>query len=128
MLHSWQRGLGLSALIYFGLLGGLSAGPLASAQEKLDHLIGSWKGNSLDRLHAVWGREQSVDLQRGNRVFVFERHVKVRAAGFGVAVFGGNGLQCVGRFEVDDKNQIVRSWWQGGGVQECWGALRKYEP
>ena len=27
-----------------------------------------------------------------------------------------------------DKNQIVRTWWQGGGAQECWGALRRYEP
>jgi hypothetical protein len=129
MLQS--RRLGLSVLIYFGLLGPLSAqqpGPLASPNEKLDHLFGTWQGKSLDRLHEVWGHEKSVDLRRGNRVFVFERRVKVRAAGFGVAVFGGNGLQCVGQFEVDDKNQIVRTWWQGGGAQECWGALRRYEP
>ena len=131
MLQSRQLGLSLSALIYFGLPGGLSAqqpGPLASPNAKLDHLFGSWQGKSLDRLHEVWGREKSVDLRRGNRVFVFERHVKVRAAGLGVAVFGGAGLPCVGQFEVDDKNQIVRTWWQGGGAQECWGALRKYEP
>ncbi len=109
MLQSRRLGLRLSALIYFGLPGGLSAqqpGPLASPNAKLDHLFGSWQGS----------------------VFVFERHVKVRAAGFGVAVFGGAGLSCVGQFEVDDKNQIVRTWWQGGGAQECWGALRKYEP
>jgi hypothetical protein len=129
MLQS--RRLGLSALICFGLLAGLSAqqpGPLASPNEKLDHLFGSWQGKSLDRLHEIWGREKSVDLRRRNRVFLFERHVKVRAAGLGVAIFGGNGLACVGQFEVDDKNQIVRTWWQGGGAQECWGALRRYEP
>jgi hypothetical protein len=126
----WRR-LGLSVLIYFSLLGGLPAqqpGPLASANEKLDHLFESWQGKSLDRLHAVWGREKSVDLRRGNRVFIFERHVKVRAAGFGVAIFSGSGLQCVGQFEVDEKNEIVRTWWRGGGAQECWGALRRYEP
>lgn len=131
MLQSRRLGLGLSALIYFGLVTGLSAQqpkPLASPQEKIDYLFASWQGKSLDRLHEVWGHEKSVDLRRGNRVLVFERHVKVRAAGFGVAVFGGAGLQCVGQFEVDDKNQIVRTWWQGGGVQECWGAFRRYEP
>jgi hypothetical protein len=131
MLQSRRLGLSLSVLIYFGLLGDLAAqppGPLASPNEKLDHLFGSWQGKSLDRLHEVWGREKSVDLRRGNRVFVFERHVKVRATGFGVNVFGGSGLQCLGQFEVDDKNQIVRTWWQGGGAQECWGALRRYEP
>ncbi len=131
MLRSRQLGLSLSALIYFGLVAGLSAQQpkaLSSPQEKLDHLFSSWQGKSLDRLHEVWGREKSVDLRRGNRVLVFERHVKVRAAGLGVAVFGGAGLQCVGQFEVDDKNQIVRTWWQGGGVRECWGALRRYEP
>jgi hypothetical protein len=129
MLRSRQ--LGLSALIYFCLVTGLSAQqprPLSSPQEKLDHLFSTWQGKSLDRLHEVWGHEKSVDLRRGNRVFVFERHVKVRAAGLGVAVFGGSGLQCVGQFEVDDENQIVRTWWQGGGVQECWGAMRRYEP
>ena len=129
MLQS--RHLGLSVLIYFALLGALSAQqpkPLSSPNEKLDHLFTTWQGKSLDRLHEVWGREKSVDLRRGNRVFVFERHVKVRAAGFGVAVFGGSGLSCVGQFEVDEKNLIVRTWWQGGGAQECWGALRRYEP
>ena len=129
MLRSRQ--LGLSALIYFCLVTGLSAQqprPLSSPQEKLDHLFSTWQGKSLDRLHEVWGHEKSVDLRRGNRVFVFERHVKVRAVGLGVAVFGGSGLQCVGQFEVDDENQIVRTWWQGGGVQECWGAMRRYEP
>ena len=129
MLQSRQ--LCLSALIYFGLVAGLSAQqpkPLASPQEKLDQLFTRWQGKSLDRLHEVWGREKSVDLRRGNRVFAFERHVKVRAQGLGVAVFGGNGLQCLGQFEVDDKDQIVRTWWQGGGVQECWGAFRRYEP
>ncbi len=131
MLQLRQLGLSFSVLIYVGLAGGLSAqqpGPLASPNEKLDHLFGTWQGKSLDRLHEVWGREKSVDLRRGNRVFVFERHVKVRAKGLGVAVFGGAGLQCVGQFEVDDKDQIVRTWWQGGGAQECWGALRRYEP
>ena len=131
MLQSRRFGLCLSALIYFGLCGALSAqqpGPLASPNEKLDHLFTIWVGKPLDRLHEVWGHEKSVDLHRGNRVFVFERHVKVRAAGFGVKVFGGNGLQCVAQFEVDDKNQIVRTWWQSGGAKECWGALRRYEP
>ena len=131
MLQSRHLVTGFSGLICTGLITGLSAqqpGPLASPHDKLDHLFGTWQGKSLDRLHEVWGREKSVDLRRGNRVFVFERHVKVRAAGLGVAVFGGAGLQCVGQFEVDDKNQIVRTWWQGGGVQECWGALRRYEP
>lgn len=126
MVQSRQRGLSLPVLICFGLAVGHSA--QAGPQEKLDDLFTSWQGKSLDRLHEVWGREKSVDLRHGNRVYVFERHVKVRAAGLGVAVFGGNGLQCLAQFEVDDKNQIVRTWWQGGGVQECWGALRRYEP
>jgi len=133
MLQSRRLALCLSAsaLVCFGSLGAAHAqqpGPLASPQAKLDHLFTTWQGKSLDRLHEVWGHEKSVDLRRGNRVLVFERHVKVRAAGFGVNVFGGQGLQCLAQFEVDDKNQIVRTWWQGGGAQECWGALRRYEP
>jgi hypothetical protein len=118
-------------LICFGLLGAASAqqpGPLSSPQAKLDHLFTTWQGKSLARLREVWGREKTVDLRRGNRVLVFERHVKARAAGFGVTVFGGQGLECVAQFEVDDQDQNVRTWWQGGGAQECWGALRRYEP
>jgi hypothetical protein len=130
MLQPRQLGLCLSAsaLVCFGAVHAQQPGPLASPQAKLDNLFSTWQGKSLDRLHEVWGREKSVDLRRGNRVFVFERHVKVRAKGFGVAVFGGEGLSCVAQFEVDEKNQIVRTWWQGGGAQECWGALRRYEP
>ena len=131
MLRSRRLGLLIPAFVLFAAVRGLSAqqpGPLSSPNAKLDHLFTTWVGKSVDRLHEVWGREKSVDLRRGNRVLVFERHVKVRAAGLGVSVFGGNGLACVAQFEVDDKNQIVRTWWQGGGAQECWGALRRYEP
>lgn len=131
MLRSRRLGLGISTILGFGLPAGLPAqqpGPLASPHDKLDHLFSTWQGKSLDRLHEVWGREQSVDLRRGNRVFVFERRVKVRAGALGVQVFGNGGLRCVAQFEVDDKNQIVRTYWQGGGAQECWGALRRYEP
>jgi hypothetical protein len=131
MLQTRRVGLSIYALFFIGFVFGVPAqqpGPLSSPQAKLDHLLATWQGKSLARLQEVWGREKSVDLRRGNRVYVFERHVKVRAAGLGVAVFGGNGLSCVAQFEIDDKDQIVRSWWQGGGVQECWGAFRRYEP
>jgi hypothetical protein len=102
-------------------------GPLASPNEKLDYLLSRWRGKTLEQLHAVWGREKEVTLRRPNRVYVFERRVKVRGGAFGVTVFSGGGLRCRARFEVDDANEIVRTSREGGG-QECWGALRRYEP
>jgi hypothetical protein len=101
-------------------------GPLASPNEKLDYLLSRWRGKTLDELHDVWGREKALTLRRPNRVYVFERRVKVRGGAFGVTVFSGGGLTCRARFEVDDADEIVRASREGGG-QECWGALRRYE-
>jgi hypothetical protein len=102
-------------------------GPMAAPNEKLDYLLSSWRGKSLEDLRGVWGREEEIQLRRGNRVFVFERRVKVRAGLFGVSVYANGGLRCVAQFEVNDADEIVRTSRQGGG-QECWNALRRYEP
>lgn len=119
--------LALAAAALAGAAFADEPGPFASADEKLDYLISSWRGQSLEALRAVWGREEELTQRGRNRVFVFERRVKVRANPFGVSVFGGGGLRCAARFEVNDADQVVRATRQGGG-QECWNALKRYAP
>jgi len=101
-------------------------GPFASPDEKLDYLLASWRGETLEALQKAWGRETELGQRGRNRVFVFERRVKVRASPFGVSVFAGDGMRCVARFEVNDDDKVVRASRQGGG-QECWNALKRYE-
>jgi hypothetical protein len=95
--------------------------------EKLDAMLSSWRGHTLEELQDVWGREESIERRGGNKVYVYERRVKVRANVFGVTVHGNGGLRCVARFEVDEQSKIVRTSRQGGG-QDCWSALRKLDP
>ena len=102
-------------------------GPTATPTEKLDYLFKSWRGHSLEDLHDIWGKESSIEQHGDNKVYVFERRVRVRANAFGVAVYGNGGLRCVARFEIDVEGKIVRTSRQGGG-KDCWNALRKYEP
>jgi len=124
--HNLALALAAAALVGPGAFAD-EPGPFASADEKLDHLLASWRGQSLEALHAVWGREQELTQRGRNRVFVFERRIKVRASPFGVSVFGGDGLKCAARFEVSDSDEIVRAARQGGG-QQCWNALKRYAP
>lgn len=102
-------------------------GVLDSPTQKLDKLLEDWHGHTLSRLQEVWGRESSIESHRGHKVYVYERRVKVRAGVFAVSVYPKGGLRCVVRFEVDEKNEIVRTSRQGGG-QECWSRFRKYDP
>lgn len=103
-------------------------GALASPTDKLNYMLSTWKGKTLEQLQDVWGGEEMVERRGGNRVYVFERRVKLRAGVLGVTVFGEQGgLRCVAKFEVDAEDKIVRVTRQGGG-QDCWNALRKYDP
>lgn len=111
------------------LTGGFSAahGGPESPTDKLDDLLGRWRGQTLEHLHAVWGREEAIELRAGNSVYVFERRIKVRASPFAISVYPNGGLRCVARFEVDGNHQIVRTTRLGGG-RDCWNAFRKLAP
>jgi hypothetical protein len=103
-------------------------GALASPTEKLDYLLSTWKGKSLEQLHDTWGHEESVERRGTHQVFVFERRVKVRLGLGSITVHGEQGgLRCVAKFEVDDEISIVRATRLGGG-QDCWNLFRKYDP
>jgi hypothetical protein len=102
-------------------------GALATPDEKLDYLLRSWRGKTLDELRAVWGREASVEPRGETQLYIFERRVKVRVSPFGgVSIYGPDGLRCVARFAVDSGGTIVRTSRVGGG-QECWNQFRRYE-
>ncbi len=122
----WSRSFVLtSGLVLAGVCAGQSV--FDSPTQKLDDLLRSWRGHTLERLHEVWGREHSVEEHRGYKVYVYERRIKVRAGLFAVSVYPKGGLRCVVRFQVDDQDEIVRTSRQGGG-QECWSQFRKYDP
>ncbi len=103
-------------------------GPLASPDTKLDYLLSSWRGRSLEELRQVWGKEAEIRPRGDNSVHVFERRIKVRASILGsISVYNGGGLACIAQFEVDPDEKIVRATRRGGG-RECWNAFRRNEP
>lgn len=103
-------------------------GPLAPPDDKLDYLLSTWRGKSLDSLRGVWGKEAEIRRRGDNAVHVFERRVKVRASILGnISIYNGPGLECVALFEVNPENEIVRVTRRGGG-RDCWNAFRRNEP
>jgi hypothetical protein len=103
-------------------------GVLASPTQRLDHLLSTWRGQPVARVREVFGRENATELRGTNPVLVYEKRVKVRAAGIGaVTIHPNGGLRCVVRFEINDAEKVVRVGRQGGG-QECWNEWRRYEP
>lgn len=102
-------------------------GPLAAPSDKLDYLLRSWRGHSIDELKSVWGKPADIEPHGDRKVYVFERRVKVRPGIFGVSVYPNGGLRCVARFDADAAGKILRTSRQGGG-QDCWNQFRKLEP
>jgi hypothetical protein len=124
----WQVLAGL-AVCSVGLgLAAQAPGPLATPTDRLDYLLSTWKGQSVAHVREVFGREKEKTLRGTNVVLVYEKRVKVRP-GFGSVIVNplDGGLRCVVRFEIDDKEKVVRTAHQGGG-QVCWDQWRRYEP
>jgi hypothetical protein len=126
----WQWSLPLTLVccaLAAGELVAQAPGPLSTATERLDHLLSQWRGQTLARVREVWGREQETELRGQSTVLVYEKRIKVRP-GFGaITVHPGEGLRCVVRFQIDDRDMVARTSRQGGG-QECWEVWRRYEP
>jgi hypothetical protein len=102
-------------------------GPLASPTEKLDYLLSTWRGQTVERLREVWGREDEKQMRGTQPVLVYEKRVKVSAGLGGITVRPNGGLRCVVRFLIGESEEILRVARQGGGA-ECWNAWRQYEP
>ncbi len=105
-------------------------GAFASADTKLDYLLESWKGRSVDQLKAVWGG--SLGEPRGsNQVYVYERATS--GARTGVSAFGGLSssrtatITCTVSFEADSTGTIVQVTRQRGG-RPCWNLFKDYSP
>jgi len=105
-------------------------GPFASSDKKLDYLLQTWGGRSLEALGAIWGKETSTRLRGDNQIYVYERTSSSRAS---VSIFGGqvsastDDIVCTTSFEVDSENTIIRVTRQGGG-KNCWDLFKRYEP
>ena len=105
-------------------------GAFASADTKLDYLLQSWKGRSVDELKGVWG-ESFVESRGSNQVFVYERITSGARAG--VSVFGGQvstsnaAINCTASFEADSTGTIVQVTRRGGG-RPCWNQFKDYVP
>lgn len=121
----------IAALLLLGAAGTAPAdepGPLAPPDEKLDYLLSTWRGKSLEDLRRVWGKEAEIRPRGNNAVHLFERRIKVRASILGsVSIYNGPGIQCIALFEVNGDNEIVRVTRRGGG-RDCWNAFRRNEP
>ena len=104
-------------------------GPFASSDKKLDYLLQTWGGRSLEALGAVWGRETSTRLRGDNQTYVYERISRARASVsiFGQASVSTDDIVCTASFEVDGDDTIVRVTRQGGG-RECWNLFKSYQP
>ena len=48
-------------------------GPFASSDEKLDYLLETWNGRSLETLGTVWGKETTSRPRGLNQTYVYER-------------------------------------------------------
>jgi hypothetical protein len=120
--------LGLAA---FGASGsfGQEPGVFASPEEKLDYLLDTWRGHTLEELGRIWGPESETRSNRGNTVYVYT-HVTRRRTGFSplsgtITVSRGN-VACEALFEVDAEGRILRVARRGGG-KTCWNAFRRRE-
>ncbi len=105
-------------------------GPFASSDKKLDYLLDTWTGRSLETLGTVWGKETTSRPRGPNQTYVYERTSRTRAD---LSIFSGKvsvsteDIVCTASFEVDGENTIVRITRQGGG-KDCWNLFRRYEP
>ena len=104
-------------------------GPFASSDKKLDYLLQTWGGRSLEALSAVWGKETSTRLRGDNQTYVYERISRSRAnvSIFGQASVSTDDIVCTASFEVDSENTIIRVTRLGGG-KNCWDLFKRYEP
>lgn len=103
-------------------------GLLAAPDEKLDHLLESWRGHSLTDLRRTWGRQTAIRPRGPNELYSYEARVRVRASILtGQVSVYQDGLVCTAWFEVDPGGTILRVTRQGGG-RECWRAFRKRTP
>ena len=126
-----QRLLGLATIgivLAASPLAAQEPGALATPTQRLDYLLASWRGETVAHVREVFGREDATEMRGANLVLVYEKRVKVRAAGIGaVTIHPNGGLRCVVRFEINDAEKVVRVGRQGGG-QECCNEWRRYEP
>lgn len=120
----------LLAICSFGmctLLAAQEPGPLATPTERLDHLLSTWRGQTVAHLREVWGREDETEIRGTNPVLVYEKRVKVSGGLGGITMRPGDGLRCVVRFLISETEEVLRVARQGGGA-ECWNAWRNFEP
>ena len=128
----WLRYMTLCTAILFATLSYAAdkPGPFASSDKKLDYLLETWNGRSLETLGAVWGKETASRPRGPNQTYVYERTSRTRAD---LSIFSGKvsvsteDITCTASFEVDNANTIVRVTRQGGG-KECWNLFKRYEP
>ena len=106
-------------------------GAFASADTKLDYLLKSWKGRTVDELKGVWGA-LAGEPRGSNQVYVYERMTSGARAG--VSVFGGQvsrstnaAITCTVSFEADSTGTIIQVTRQRGG-RPCWNLFRDYSP
>ena len=128
-MQRWHSTLGVAAL-FFGLSGALAAqepGPFATPTERLDHLLSTWRGQTVARVREVWGREDETEMRGANPVLVYEKRVRVRPALGGITIHPNGGVRCIVRFLIGETEEVLRVARQGGGA-ECWGAWRQFEP
>ena len=48
-------------------------GPLATSTEKLDYLLSTWRGQPVERVRKVFGREDATEMRGTNPVLVYEK-------------------------------------------------------
>jgi hypothetical protein len=124
----------LAGTLFFGsspnTVNGASAqqpGRFASSSEKLDHLLSTWRGQPVERVREVFGREDSTEMRGTTPVLVYEKRVRVRPAAGGFTLLPNGGAVCVVRFLISDTEEVARVARQGGG-DECWDVWRSYKP
>ena len=104
-------------------------GLFASSDKKLEYLLESWNGRSLEALAAVWGKETTSRPRGPFTAYVYERTSRTRG---GLSILTGeisvstDDIVCTASFEVDDEDTIVRVTRQGGG-KDCWNLFKRYE-
>ena len=104
-------------------------GAFASSDTKLDYLLDTWVGRSLEDLTSVWGRATSNRPVGPNRVYAFERTSRSRA---GFSILSGqvsvstDDIVCTASFEINAEEKITRATRQGGG-RDCWNQFKDYE-
>ena len=126
-MKRWDLACVLATCLLCAPAGAQEPGPLAAPAEKLDYLLSRWRGQSVEHVREVFGREDDTEMRGSNPVLVYEKRIKVRATLGGFAVHPNGGLRCVVRFLISDSEEVVRVARQGGGA-ECWNAWRRYEP